>query len=58
MRINKQCQNIVVIQMWLVFKYGSMTEKKNKKKRKQTLWEAKEASKAFYGYLWATSTIE
>ena len=32
-RINKQCQNIVVIQMWLVFQYGSMTEKKQTNKK-------------------------
>ena len=42
--------------MWLVFEYGSMTAKKQN--GKQTHWEAKKASKAFYGYLWATSTIE
>ena len=44
-RINKQCQNIVVIQMWLVFQYGSMTEKKQTNK-KQTNKQTKKKREA------------
>ena len=50
MRINKQCQNIVVIQMWLVFKYGSMTEKKtNKQKTNQQTNKKKKTGSRLVG---------